>query len=184
MHLYVAIVICIIIIFLIINYYSNKIRNIKISTKLWTDHLLYTKLVYNAFLRNSPELENLKSRLVFNQTDIGNYVTIQFGKSHGDKVTELLTAHILIAVDVLTAIKNNNNLEKVNNLKRFYNNANEIGEYLNKLYGTNTFAHHMKMHIDHLVESISNFTINKFNDEIKTLDSYVHAGVDMAFDMA
>ncbi|AYV77873.1 MAG: hypothetical protein Edafosvirus2_52 [Edafosvirus sp.] len=55
-----------------------------------------------AFLSNVGSLSVLKDRLINNQKDIGNVITYIYGEQYGDKITNLLTQHILLAVGVLT----------------------------------------------------------------------------------
>lgn len=153
-------------------------------TKVWVDHLIYTRLVFVAFFANSSELNALRTRLIKNQSDIGNLFGKLYGQSVGNSVTKLLLEHINIAVDVLTSIKTNNAKNKATSVKRFYANANEIGTALDNLKNTNgIFKHHMKTHIDTLINTITSHISKKYVEDIKNYDIYVSAGLDMAYDM-
>lgn len=180
----ILLILLILISFLAIRWWVNKQNNEKMLVKLWVEHLFYTRMVFMSFFRDLPELETMKVRLIQNQNDIGAFIGSMYGKEIGNKVAKLLIDHILIAVDILTSIKTKNDKQKAVNITGFYNNADEIGIYLDNLTGKNIFRHHMKMHIDTLINSIVSFNSNNHSEDIKYTDQYLRAGIDMAFDMA
>ncbi len=166
----------------------------------WVYHLLYTRLVVMAFFGcdsstgckcgdseklckcKSNALPELSARLMQNQRDIGNLFGQKFSPSIGDDIIKALTEHIQIAVEVLTAVKSGGDAKT--SLAKFYKNANEIGQYLDKLLNTNTMTHHMKMHIDDLVANVLAYKSNRSTrDDILTLDKYIRAGVNMGIDI-
>ena len=185
----VLIILIIVIVYLLYIYNKNKCkcsghRNLLRMTQLWVDHLFYTRLVVEAFLQNNASLPSLKQRLLQNQKDIGNEFTCLYGPQVGNTVTKLLTEHILDAVQVLDAIKTKNSAAQTEALKKFYANANEIGRTLDQLKGTNgIFAHHMKMHIDTLVESVTAYNKKNYKEDISASNKYLGAGIKMAFDI-
>jgi hypothetical protein len=169
----------------------NKIdKNI---VDLWVFHFLYTRLVMMDFLKNGSEGSGSKSkafltsytkRLIQNQKDIGT----AFGKLYGEKVGAAITTelekHISLAVKVLTSLKEDRSDLK-ENIAQFYKNADDIGRYLDKLFGNENpvFQHHMKSHIDTLLANSKAYFSGDAASDISTLDSYFNSGMEMAFDM-
>jgi hypothetical protein len=151
--------------------------------KLWVQHLIYTRLVVMAFLSGSPELTDLSNRLMQNQKDIGQLMGTVFGKNVGDAITNVLTKHIQITVQVLTAVKSNDKINQDTTIKAFYQNADDIGKYLDQLYRTNIFRQHLKMHIQLLIQNVVDYANKDYAADIKSFDNYVNAGVKMASDM-
>lgn len=99
--------------------------------KLWEDHITWTRLVIVAFAADSPELNLTLNRLLKNQADIGIAVKSFYGEAAGNMLTSLLTDHILIAAEVLTAVKAGNSTMLDDALAKWYANAHNIAVFLN-----------------------------------------------------
>jgi hypothetical protein len=69
--------------------------------KLWEDHVTWTRLAIVSFAAGLPDLEATESRLLRNQTDIGNAMKPYYGQAAGNRLTALLREHILGAVTLL-----------------------------------------------------------------------------------
>ena len=69
--------------------------------KLWEDHIVWTRMVIVDFAAGLPDLKAAETRLLQNQTDIGNAIKPYYGTAAGDALTQLLRTHILEAVPVL-----------------------------------------------------------------------------------
>src|SRR3954447_20880114 len=73
--------------------------------KLWEDHVTWTRLAIVSFTHDLPDLSATETRLLRNQTDIGNAVKPYYGRAAGNRLTALLKEHILGAVALLEAAK-------------------------------------------------------------------------------
>ena len=187
----IHVILIVLVLLLVILYYRNytiekysDYNTNKDLIKLWVHHLLYTRLVVMAFLSDDKSINSLMNRLMKNQHDIGDLMGIKYGSKVGHTITNELVKHITIAGSVLAAVKANDKAAQTKSIKEFYDNANNIGVYLDKLMYTNVFAHHMKMHIETLVNDVIAYSTKQYDSDIKLLDTYVNAGLDMAFDMA
>ena|SRR5687768_14090185 len=76
--------------------------------KLWEDHIIWTRNVIFNFIDDLPGTTEAVNRLLQNQVDIGNAIKPYYGTSAGNQLTALLRDHILIAANLLTALKNDN----------------------------------------------------------------------------
>src|ERR1041385_7179714 len=72
--------------------------------KLWEDHITWTRVFIISAAGDLPDKDAATQRLLQNQVDIGNAIKPYYGVAAGDKLTALLTNHILIAADLLTAL--------------------------------------------------------------------------------
>lgn len=98
--------------------------------KLWEDHAMYTRNVILNIIDNLPGTDEAVIRLLQNQVDIGNAIKPIYGADAGNKLTELLKEHIVIAADLLKAAKANNDTDfKAINTK-WYKNADDIATFL------------------------------------------------------
>ena len=73
--------------------------------KLWSDHVIWTREYIVAAVAGTPDADAAAGRLLKNQEDIGAAIAGYYGEAAGDRLTELLKEHILIAVDLVAAAK-------------------------------------------------------------------------------
>jgi hypothetical protein len=98
--------------------------------KLWSDHVFWTRLYIIEAVAGSPSAQTTANRLLKNQEDIGNAVAGYYGAAAGSQVTNLLKQHILIAVDLVTAAKANDQAKVSDADRRWHANANDIATFL------------------------------------------------------
>jgi hypothetical protein len=101
-------------------------------SKLWEDHIVWTRMVIVDFAAGLPDLKTAEARLLRNQTDIGNAVKPFYGAAAGNKLTSLLRTHILEAVPVLAAAKAGDKAKLTQALDAWYANARQIAAFLSK----------------------------------------------------
>src|SRR6187401_2186476 len=73
--------------------------------KLWTDHVVWTRLYVLEAVADQPDAAAAAGRLLKNQEDIGAAVAKYYGAPAGQQMTTLLKEHITIAVDLIKAAK-------------------------------------------------------------------------------
>ena len=73
--------------------------------KLWSDHVIWTREYIVAAVAGTPDATAAATRLLKNQEDIGAAIVGFYGQAAGDKLTDLLRRHIMIAVDLVGAAK-------------------------------------------------------------------------------
>jgi len=119
--------------------------------KLWEDHTMYTRNVILNIIDDLPGTNEAVARLLQNQVDIGNAIKPIYGAEAGNKLTELLKEHIVIAADLLKAAKANNDAEFKTVNAKWLKNADDIAAFLSSANPKNWSLEDMKkmMH-DHL----------------------------------
>lgn len=96
--------------------------------QLWAEHMEWTYATVDAFFHDQAGLGPKLNRLLQNQQDIGNSIKPYFGDAAGEKLAQLLTEHIQLAVPVLSAAQNADNAALEEALDNWYANAQEIGD--------------------------------------------------------
>jgi hypothetical protein len=99
---------------------------------LWEDHVTWTRLAVISLLDNSPDTNATVTRLLRNQTDIGNAIKPFYGKAAGSSLTRELRLHILIAADLIAAAKAGDEARVAEEQARWRRNAADIAELLSK----------------------------------------------------
>ncbi|TMW72807.1 long-chain fatty acid--CoA ligase [Alteribacter natronophilus] len=99
--------------------------------RLWIDHVLWTSnYITSATTAGAEDQKDVLARLLRNQEDIGNAIKPVYGEDAGNKLTELLKEHIVIAGEIVDAAKEGNE-EKVNQQnKEWFRNADDIAAFL------------------------------------------------------
>jgi len=112
--------------------------------KLWEDHIVWTRLFVISALADLPDKQATTERLLQNQVDIGNAVKPFYGEAAGNKLTELLKEHILIAAELVGAAKAKDAAKQQDATKRWSANADEIAMFLSGANPKNWPAGEMK----------------------------------------
>jgi hypothetical protein len=119
--------------------------------KLWEDHITWTRDVIISFDAGLPDLNAAITRLLQNQTDIGNAIKPYYGDAAGDQLTALLREHILGAAQVLATLKAGDQPALQAALAAWYANAHDIAVFLNSANPKNwPLAEMDQMMRDHL----------------------------------
>ena len=100
--------------------------------KLWEDHVTWTRLAIVSFAHDLPDLSATETRLLRNQTDIGNAVKPYYGRAAGNRLTALLKEHILGAVALLEAAKAGDPDLIKQRSDEWYANGKQIADFLHK----------------------------------------------------
>lgn len=98
--------------------------------KLWTEHVVYTRLYIISAVNGSDDAKATAARLLKNQEDIGNAIVPYYGAAAGKKLTDLLKQHILIAVDLVSAAKAGETAKQNDADRKWHQNAADLATFL------------------------------------------------------
>lgn len=119
--------------------------------KLWEDHVTWTRLAIISLETGAPDTKATVTRLLRNQTDIGNAIKPYYGNAAGNELTRQLRAHILIAADVIAAAKGGDQTKLADAQARWDQNADQIATLLNsanpRYWPLATMKAEMHMHL-------------------------------------
>ena len=137
--------------------------------KLWEDHIVWTRGFIVSVAHDLPDAGVTAGRLLENQSHIGDALKPFYGTAKGNQLTELLREHILIAAEILTAAKAGDDDAVGDAVGRWYENGDEIADFLSRLNRRNWPRDEMRMmmadHLDTtLAEAVSRLTGNYAQD--------------------
>lgn len=119
--------------------------------RLWEDHITWTRLFIVSASADLPDTPATTQRLLRNQDDIGDAIKPFYGRAAGERLTALLTEHILVAADLLASAKAGDQAAVERHSSVWYRNGNEIADFLNKANPDNWPRKEMRsMMRDHL----------------------------------
>lgn len=97
---------------------------------LWEQHVEWTRMFIISAAAGAADKDATTTRLLQNQTDIGNAIVPYYGRAAGDKLTALLKDHILIAADLVAAAKAGNTAQVDAANAKWRANATDIATFL------------------------------------------------------
>ncbi|MFP3123174.1 glycosyltransferase [Ectobacillus funiculus] len=152
--------------------------------RLWMDHVLWTSnYITSATTAGSEDQKQVLSRLLKNQEAIGNAVKPVYGEKAGNKLTELLKEHIIIAGKIVDAAKAGKKA-LVNQLnKEWYKNADDIAAFLSSAnpYLKNEYLKKLLyMHLKLVTNDLSASLAKDWNARIVAIDEGVSHIILMA----
>jgi len=130
---------------------ADKATELKLNMRvLWQEHVAWTRNVILCIVDGLPGTDQAVNRLLKNQDDIGNAVKPFYGGEAGNQLSTLLREHITVAAEVVKAAKANDKTALDDANKRWYANADQIGEFLGKANPNWNAGEMKKMMHDHL----------------------------------
>ena len=100
--------------------------------RLWEDHITWTRLFIVSASADLPDRQATTERLLRNQQDLGDAIKPFYGRAAGERLSSLLTEHILVAADLLGAAKAGDQAAVERHSRVWYRNGNQIADFLHK----------------------------------------------------
>jgi hypothetical protein len=152
--------------------------------QLWEDHVTWTRLAIVSFAAGLPDLEATESRLLRNQTDIGDAIKPYYGQAAGNRLTALLRAHILGAVTLLQAAKAGDNTQVTTASTAWYDNGNQTADLLHDAnpssWSRTATRSMMKAHLDQTLKEAQDRLQGLFAADVRDYDPVHRHILDMA----
>lgn len=135
---------------------SNTIR------RLWMEHVLWTRFFIVSTASSLPDLPFVTRRLLQNPVDFAKVLQPLYGKQTAMQFQQLFTDHLLIAAELVNAAKAGNTTEAEKQRRLWYENAEEIAQFLasiNPYWSRSTWKDllflHLKMTEDEAVYTLT-----------------------------
>ena len=106
---------------------SNNIR------KLWEQHGAWTRMAITSIVFGSPDEEFVINRLLQNPVDFANLLKIFYGDILATKFSDLLKSHLVIAAQLVKAAKIGDDKTAAEAEIKWYENADEIADFLSSI---------------------------------------------------
>ena len=152
--------------------------------KLWEDHITFTRLFIVSTFGDLPDADETAARLLQNQEDLGDAIKPFYGDAAGEQLTALLRDHILIAAEILQAAKDGDQAALEDAIARWYDNADDIAEFLNSANPKNWPLEEMRaMMREHLDLTLEEAVAQLNGDYVASIAAYDRVHVQ-ALEMA
>ena len=114
----------------------NKISFLELNNiirQLWEEHITWTRLAILSIASSSPDTKFVSNRLLKNATDFGDLFNNFYSHEIAQEFSMLMRDHLSIAADLVIAAKKQDNSAVMDIEKKWYKNADDIANFLNKI---------------------------------------------------
>lgn len=151
--------------------------------KLWTDHVVWTRLYIISALENLTDKHAALGRLLKNQEDIGNAIGSVYGAEAGSRAIALLKEHIVVAGHIVDAAKvhDTDTLQRANTA--WYQNAAEIAKFLadaNPHWQEEALRAMMEQHLQLTTKEVNLRLAGNWAEDVKNYDAVYIQALGMA----
>jgi hypothetical protein len=151
---------------------------------LWEAHGAWTHVVIVSFVGNLPNLAGEEQVLLQNQVDIGNAVKPYYGAAAGNKLTKLLKAHILGAVNVLVAAKSGDKTKLAQAVTDWFANGHQIADFLHdadpRFLSRSAARRMMNIHLTQVIQQGVDELKGDYAADARAFAPYIRHILDMA----
>jgi hypothetical protein len=151
---------------------------------LWEAHGAWTHMVIVSFVGNLPNLAAEEQVLLHNQVDIGNAVKPYYGTAAGDKLTRLLKAHILGAVNVLVAAKSGDKGKLAQAVSAWFANGRQIADFLHaanpRFLSRSAARTMMNLHLHQVIQQAVDELKGNYSADARAFAPYIRHILNMA----
>jgi hypothetical protein len=152
--------------------------------KLWEDHVTWTRLAIISFAGDMPDLSATEARLLANQVDIGNAIKPFYGERAGDRLTRVLRAHIVGAVELMQAAKSRDKAAIAKASSAWYANGDQVADFLSSANPYNwpraEMRAMMKTHLDQTLSEATNRLTGRYSADVRDYDAIHRHILEMA----
>ena len=151
---------------------------------LWEAHGSWTHMVIISFVGNLPNLPAEEQVLLQNQVDIGNAVKPYYGAAAGNRLTQLLKAHILGAVAILEAAKSGDANKLSQAHASWFVNGRQIADFLHaanpRFLSRSAARRMMNIHLNQVIEQAVDELKGNYAADARAYAPYIRHILDMA----
>jgi hypothetical protein len=151
---------------------------------LWEAHGAWTHMVIVSFVGNVPDLAAEEQVLLRNQVDIGNAVKPYYGAAAGNRLTQLLKAHILGAVAVLEAAKAGDKTKLTQAEAAWFANGRQVADFLHaadpRFLSRSAARQMMNVHLQQVIQQAVDELKGDYGAGARAFAPYIRHILDMA----
>ena len=151
----------------------NQVNLLQSMNLAWIEHILWTRMLLISIAENLADLEATKTRLLENPKDIANIFRKYYGNNIANTIQKLLTEHLVIGADLITALKKGNQKLAQELDTKWYKNADDMAEAfssINPFYPKEEIRHMLYEHLRLTAEEVSNRLKKDYSADIKAYD--------------
>lgn len=139
----------------------------------WIEHILWTRMLLISIAENLNDLEATRTRLLENPKDIADIFRKYYGNNIANTIQKLLTEHLVIGENLITALKNGNQQLAQELNTKWYKNADDMAEAfssINPFYPKEKVRNMLYEHLRLTTDEVANRLKKDYAADIKAYD--------------
>ena len=149
---------------------SNLQRNMDL---VWEQHIMWTRMLLISIAESLNDLEPTKARLLENPKDIANVFKTYYGNNIANTIQKLLTEHLVIGADLITALKNGNQKLADELNSKWYKNTDDMAvafSSINPFYPREEIKQMLYNHLKLTTDEVSARLKGNYSADIRAYD--------------
>ncbi len=150
---------------------------------LWEQHVEWTRFVITSIVFGLQNLEAVAKRLLKNPIDLENLFVPYYGNEKASKLAGLMTSHLNIAAQLVNAAKAGNQDLASKTERDWYDNADEIANFLgsiNPYWSEDEWKRMLYKHLALTKDEAVNMLNKKYSEDISVYDEIEKQALAMA----
>lgn len=140
---------------------------------VWEQHIMWTPMLLISIAESLGDLEATKTRLLENPKNIADVFRTYYGNNIANTIQKLLTEHLVIGADLITALKNGNQKLADELNTKWYKNADDMAvafSSINPFYPRETVRKMLYDHLKLTTDEVSARLKKDYSADIKAFD--------------
>lgn len=173
---------------------SKQIALINNMRVAWQQHVYWTRMLLISIAERLEDENAVTTRLLQNPNDIAAIFANYYSAEVANRIAQLLTEHLQIGANLITALRDNNAAEANDLNRQWYINADNMAEAfgsINPYYGREELRRMLYTHLDLTKQEVAarlaaNYpedieAFNKVEQEILSMADYFSSGIMQQF---
>jgi len=149
----------------------------------WEQHIYWTRLFLISTAERLHDLTDTTARLMQNPKDIAKVFSPYYPANVTDKMAKLITEHLQIGGDLITALRDKKSNEANDLNRRWYANATEMANFfaeINPHYKLNEMQEMFHRHLDLTTNEVAARLAGRYKDDIDAFGKVEREALMMA----
>ncbi len=154
---------------------------------LWSQHVYWARMAMQSMIQELPDTQAVADRLAQNPKDFEIALQVFYGEDLAEDIGNLLSKHISLGNDYITAAKTGDAAAAESMEKQLYQNADQMATLLgniNPKWSADEWKNMLHDHLALLKDDICSMLSGNFEDSISTFTDIERGALEMADIMA
>jgi hypothetical protein len=150
---------------------------------LWEQHVFWTRLFIISAVFNLPDIQPVTDRLLRNPRDFAAALTPFYGAAGASKFSDLLTAHLTIAAQLVKAAMQSDAATVSRLQQKWHSNADDIAAFLGSInphWPREEWRRLLDEHLAMTTQEVVDFVGRRYADSVSVFDRIEKEALEMA----
>ena len=150
---------------------------------VWTQHVYWTRMLLISIAERLKDEKDVAERVLRNPRDIANIYKDYYGEEVADTIADLLTEHLQIGAELITALRDKKTEEADKLTKQWYINADKMADAfasINPNYDREELRDMLHRHLELTTLEVAKRLAGDYKADIEAFEKVEHEAISMA----